>query len=31
MPSPDNDLKNWLAWYGFEETAYQLASEFNLT
>lgn len=31
IPPPNHDLKNWLAWYGFEETAYQLASEFNLT
>jgi len=25
-----NDLKNTLAWFAFEETAHQLASEFDL-
>lgn len=24
------DLKNWLAWFGFEETGYQLANELGL-
>ncbi len=24
------DLKNWLAWFAFEETAFQLANELNL-
>ena len=27
---PDNDLKNWYAWFAFEETARKLADELEL-
>ena len=26
----NGDLKNWLAWFAFEETAYQMANELEL-
>lgn len=27
---PDGDLKNWYAWFGFEETARKLADELGI-
>lgn len=27
---PQNDLKNWFAWFAFEETAYRIGRELNI-
>jgi len=29
-PQPQGDLKNWYAWFAFEETAYRMAMELNI-